>query len=92
MAACQDNDKVHVNGVRGLGNLMAIHHLPLALANGHTTDSRCQWWGQAWLPQGIISLQTSLASSTEKVTFMLCSTFACTASCLTMFLSDGTCR
>ncbi len=30
MTACQDNDKVHVNAIRALGNLLAIQHLASA--------------------------------------------------------------
>ena len=59
MAACQDNDKVHVHGIRALGYLLAIKLLPCNHAQG--------WWGKAWLPQATQCLQTSLASRVEKV-------------------------
>ena len=68
MTACQDSDKVQVNGIRAIGNLLAIQQLPSAVFIGcHATNSCSQWWGEAWLDQGISCLHTSLASSTEKV-------------------------
>jgi len=68
MTACQDSDKVQVNGVRTIGNLLAIQQLPSAVFTAsHATNSCSQWWGEAWLDQGISCLHTSLASSTEKV-------------------------
>lgn len=68
MAACQDNDKVQVNRIRAIGNLLAIQQLPSAVFTAsHVTNSCSQWWGEAWLDQGISCLHTSLASSTEKV-------------------------
>ena len=121
MAACTDNDKVHVNGIRALGNLLAIQQvsspqqmqMPLSLSADRKTDppskpqlptgsdDSCsnishevvdvtcahfthgdveaalisglgdikldQWWGRSWLGQSIQCLETSLASSTEKV-------------------------
>ncbi|DBA95791.1 TPA: hypothetical protein ACH3X1_001342 [Trebouxia sp. C0004] len=73
MAACQDNDKVQVNGIRAVGNLLAIQQLPSAVFTAtHATNSCSNWWGEAWLDQGISCLYTSLASSTEKVQWNAC--------------------
>ncbi|DBA69737.1 TPA: hypothetical protein ACH3X2_012467 [Trebouxia sp. C0005] len=73
MTACQDSDKIQVNGIRALGNLLAIQQLPSALCTaGHATNSCCQWWGEAWLDQSISCLHTSFASSTEKVQWNAC--------------------
>ena len=79
-AACKDNDKVHVNGVRALGYLLAIQIQqgetggPGCVSNGSKaagagveTDA-AHWWGQDWLAQGSQCLQNSLASRNEKVT------------------------
>ncbi len=70
VTACQDSDKVQVNGIRAMGNLLAIQQLPSAIFTASHATISCsqyQWWGEAWLDQGISCLHTSLASSTEKV-------------------------
>ena len=68
MTACQDSDKVQVNGIRAIGNLLAIQQIPSAVFTAsHAINSCTHWWGEAWLDQGISCLHTSLASSTEKV-------------------------
>ncbi len=68
MTACQDSDKVQVNGIRAIGNLLTIQQLPSAVFTAsHAINSCSHWWGEAWLDQGISCLHTSLASSTEKV-------------------------
>ena len=79
-AACQDNDKVHIHGVRALGYLLAIHTPqgepdgPGCVSNGGkpagggVEADAAHWWGQDWLAQGSQCLQTSLASRNEKVT------------------------
>ncbi|KAL0055415.1 hypothetical protein WJX82_000229 [Trebouxia sp. C0006] len=73
MTACQDSDKVQVNGIRAIGNLLAIQQIPSAVFTAsHAINSCTHWWGEAWLDQGISCLHTSLASSTEKVQWNAC--------------------